>query len=117
MLKILINTCTSELIIIVVINILLVVYKMEYIAVIEDGVVKEDILDPNFEKYLPTIPSEVSQVNFTWKSGKKKYNYHFDILRTLDATVLEPPQISIKAKGRIPKKSKGEMTTYIYFSN
>lgn len=79
------------------------------IAVIYEGFVQADILDPNFEKYLPTIPSEVTQVNFTWMSGKKKYLYNFDILRTLDEAVLEPPKISIKRKGRIPRQSKGKL--------
>jgi len=42
------------------------------IFVIADGYVMPYILDPNFEKHLPIIPTEVSSVNFTWKSGGYK---------------------------------------------
>jgi WNT inhibitory factor 1 len=49
---------------------------MEIYAIV-NGNVLPYILDPNFEKYLPVIPSEVSYVNFTWKAGMKKYYYNF----------------------------------------
>ena len=39
---------------------------------ISSGVVLPYILDPNFEKYLPVIPPQISSVNFTWKAGDKK---------------------------------------------
>ncbi|KAL0279568.1 UNVERIFIED_CONTAM: hypothetical protein PYX00_001097 [Menopon gallinae] len=81
-------------------------YAMGEIHVIDDGIVLPYLLDPNFENYLPMIPSEVNSVNFTWRSGNKKYFYHFDILKTLDESILDPPQISIKAKGKIPKRPK-----------
>ena len=76
------------------------------IYAIVNGNVLPYILDPNFEKYLPVIPSEVSYVNFTWKSGTKKYNYNFDHLQSFDESILEAPVISIKTKGRVPKKPK-----------
>lgn len=44
---------------------------MEIFAIL-DGVVLPYILDPNFERYLPVIPSEVNSVNFTWKAGENK---------------------------------------------
>ncbi|KAK6642574.1 hypothetical protein RUM43_004076 [Polyplax serrata] len=81
-------------------------YAMGEIHVIDGGFVLPYILDPNFENYLPMIPSEVNSVNFTWRSGSKKYFYNFDILKTLDETILDPPQISIKTKGKIPKRPK-----------
>lgn len=65
------------------------------------------IKDPNFNKYLPVIPSEVSAVNFTWMSGKKKYHYHFDRLQSLDENILQPPTISIKSRGKVPQQAKG----------
>ncbi|XP_023705809.1 protein shifted isoform X1 [Cryptotermes secundus] len=79
--------------------------SMEIYAIM-DGHVLPYILDPNFEKHLPIIPSEVGYVNFTWKSGTKKYYYNFDRLQSFDEAVLEPPVISIKTKGRVPRKPK-----------
>lgn len=76
------------------------------IMVIDNGNVLPYILDPNFEKYLPIIPSEVNNVNFTWKAGTKKYNYHFDHLQSYDERILAPPMISIKNKGRVPRRPK-----------
>lgn len=78
------------------------------IFAIDNGKVSPHIKDPNFPIYLPTIPSEVSYVNFTWKSGAKKYDYHFDRLQSLDENILKPPIISIKIKGRVPRNPKGE---------
>lgn len=75
------------------------------IFAIENGNVSSYILDPNFEKYLPVIPSEVNSVNFTWKAGNKKYIYEFN-LTSFDKSVMEAPVISIKSKGRIPKHPK-----------
>ncbi|XP_039276528.1 protein shifted [Nilaparvata lugens] len=81
-------------------------FAMEIYAIM-DGNVLEYILDPNFERYLPIIPSEVEYVNFTWKSGmKKKYYYNFDRLQSFDEAILEPPVISIKTKGKVPKRAK-----------
>lgn len=79
--------------------------SMEIYA-IANGNVLPYILDPNFEKHLPVIPSEVSYVNFTWKAGLKKYYYNFDRLQSSDESILEPPVISIKTKGRVPKRAK-----------
>lgn len=79
--------------------------SMEIYAIV-NGNVLPYILDPNFEKYLPVIPSEVSYVNFTWKSGMKKYYYNFDRLQSFDEAILEAPIISIKTKGRVPKRPK-----------
>ncbi|KAJ8923680.1 hypothetical protein NQ315_010261 [Exocentrus adspersus] len=79
--------------------------SMEIYA-IANGTVMQYILDPNFEKYLPVIPSEVSYVNFTWKAGTKKYYYHFDRLQSYDEGILEAPVISIRTKGRVPKRPK-----------
>ncbi|CAH1393781.1 unnamed protein product [Nezara viridula] len=80
-------------------------YAMEIYAIV-DGHVLPYILDPNFEQYLPVIPSEVGYVNFTWKSGMKKYNYNFDRLQSLDKAILDPPVITIKTKGRVPRRPK-----------
>ncbi|PSN43065.1 hypothetical protein C0J52_11455 [Blattella germanica] len=80
-------------------------FSMQIYAIV-DGHVLPYILDPNFEKYLPIIPSEVGYVNFTWKSGVKKYYYNFDRLQSFDEAILEPPVISIKTKGRIPRRPK-----------
>lgn len=78
---------------------------MEIFAIV-NGNVLPYILDPNFEKSLPVIPSEVSYVNFTWKAGMKKYYYNFDRLQSFDERILEAPVISIKNKGRVPKRPK-----------
>lgn len=80
-------------------------YSMEIYAIM-NGNVLSYILDPNFEKYLPVIPSEVGLVNFTWKAGLKKYYYNFDRLESYNESILEAPVISIKQKGRIPKRPK-----------
>nr|CAG4650956.1 EOG090X05QS [Simocephalus serrulatus] len=81
-------------------------FPMEiYIAA--DGRVLSYILDPNFEKYLPIIPSEVGYVNFTWKSGEnKKYYYHFDRLQSFNEDILQPPTVSVETRGRVPRKPK-----------
>ncbi|KAF2901450.1 hypothetical protein ILUMI_04726 [Ignelater luminosus] len=79
--------------------------SMEIYAIV-NGNVLPYILDPNFEKYLPIIPAEVGYVNFTWKAGVKKYYYHFDRLQSFDESILEPPVLSIKIKGRVPKRPK-----------
>ncbi|RWS06834.1 protein shifted-like protein [Dinothrombium tinctorium] len=77
------------------------------IHAIVDGVVLPYVLDPNFEKYLPIIPSEVSVVNFTWKSGDSKhYYYHFDQLVSFNETILKNPVITIDTKGKVPKHAR-----------
>lgn len=78
------------------------------IYAIDNGKVSMHIKNPNFNHYLPIIPSEVSVVNFTWRSGTKKYTYHFDRLQSLDESILKTPTISIKTRGRVPKESKGK---------
>lgn len=80
-------------------------YTMKIFA-ISNGNVSPYILDPNFEKHLPIIPAEMGYVNFTWKAGSKKYFYYFDRLQSFDESILKPPVISIKAKGRVPKRAK-----------
>ncbi|XP_037938646.1 protein shifted isoform X2 [Teleopsis dalmanni] len=80
-------------------------YAHGRIYAIENGHVVNDIRDANLYKYI-TIPSEISYVNFTWKSGSKKYCYHFDRLETLDDSILKAPTLSIKAKGGVPKEKK-----------
>lgn len=78
------------------------------IYAIDNGRVSLHLRDPNFSHYLPIIPSEVSCVNFTWKSGSKKYHYNFDRLVSEDEQILKPPTISIKTSGRVPKNAKGK---------
>lgn len=77
------------------------------IYAIDNGRVSMHIKNPNFNHYLPIIPSEVSVVNFTWCSGKKKYYYHFDRMQSLDESVLKTPIISIKTQGKVPQEAKG----------
>lgn len=79
------------------------------IYAIDNGKVSYHIKDPDFNQYIPTIPSEVSCVNFTWRSGTKKYYYHFDRLQSLDENILKPPTISIKLQGKVPQQSKGKI--------
>lgn len=79
------------------------------IYVIYNGNVSQHITDPNFNQYLPVIPSEVKEVNFTWRSGPKKYYYTFDRLLSLDENILEAPKVSIKTKGRVPKEQKRKL--------
>lgn len=81
--------------------------SMQVFAII-NGHVSPYVLDPNFSNKLPVIPSEVGYVNFTWKS-KKRYYYDFDILTSSDLTILKPPVLSIKTRGRVPKTSKGNL--------
>lgn len=80
---------------------------MEIYAIAE-GQVLSYLLDPEFESKLPMIPSEVSHVNFTWKSGVKKYYYNFFLLKSYDESILKTPTITIKTQGRVPKKPKGK---------
>lgn len=81
-------------------------YSVQIYA-IDNGRVSPHLKDPHINDYLPTIPSEVSSVNFTWSSGPKKYTYHFDRLTTSDDTILKPPTISIDAMGVVPKTPQG----------
>ncbi|KYN33970.1 Protein shifted [Trachymyrmex septentrionalis] len=78
---------------------------MEIYAIAE-GRVLAYLLDPEFENKLPIIPSEVSHVNFTWKSGVKKYYYNFFRLKSYDESILKTPSITIKKEGRVPKRPK-----------
>lgn len=80
---------------------------MEIYAIAE-GQVLAYLLDPEFESKLPIIPSEVSHVNFTWKSGVKKYYYNFYRLKSFDESILKTPSITIKTQGRVPKRPKGK---------
>ncbi|KAH7976919.1 hypothetical protein HPB52_021496 [Rhipicephalus sanguineus] len=81
---------------------------MEIFAIL-DGVVLPYILDPNFERYLPVIPSGVHSVNFTWKAGENKhYYYDFDVLESFDSSILKDPVISIETKGKVPRKAKAK---------
>ncbi|XP_037298822.1 protein shifted isoform X3 [Manduca sexta] len=75
------------------------------IFAIVNGHVSPYVLDPNFSNKLPLIPSEVGYVNFTWRS-KKRYYYDFDTLTSSDPKVLNPPFLSIKPHGRVPKTAK-----------
>lgn len=77
------------------------------IYAIHNGTVLQHIKDPNFNQYLPIIPSEVSTVNFTWMSRNKKYYYNFDRLESLDENILKAPTISIKTQGKVPSEPKG----------
>lgn len=79
------------------------------IYVISEGIVLSYLLDPEFENKLPIIPSEVSYVNFTWKSGVKKYYYNFYRLKSFDESILKTPSITIKTQGRVPKRAKGKV--------
>lgn len=81
-------------------------YSMKIYA-IDNGRVSMHLKSPNFNNNLPIIPSEMSCVNFTWRSGTKKYYYNFDRLQSLDETILKPPTVSIKNKGKVPQESKG----------
>ncbi|XP_014615653.1 PREDICTED: protein shifted [Polistes canadensis] len=76
------------------------------IYVISEGIVLSYLLDPELENKLPIIPSEVSYVNFTWKSGAKKYYYNFYRLKSFDESILKTPSITIKTQGRVPKRPK-----------
>lgn len=67
--------------------------EMEIFAITE-GRVLPYLLDPEFESKLPIIPSEVTYVNFTWKSGVKKYYYNFYRLKSFDETILKTPYIT-----------------------
>ncbi|KAG8036731.1 hypothetical protein G9C98_004053 [Cotesia typhae] len=82
------------------------------IYAISEGKVLSYLLDPELENKLPIIPSEVSYVNFTWKSGVKKYYYHFNRLKSLDESILKTPSLTIKTKGRVPKRPKGNFINH-----
>jgi len=86
------------------------------IYVIAEGTVVSYLLDPDFENKVPIIPSEVSHVNFTWKSGVKKYLYNFYRLKSFDESILKTPSITIKKQGRVPKRPKGKKVEYLYNS-
>ncbi|KAG0729152.1 Wnt inhibitory factor 1 [Chionoecetes opilio] len=81
-------------------------YLME-IFVIHNGRVLPYILDPNFEKQLPVIPAQVENVNFTWRSGSKKYKYTFDYLHSEAEELLGVPTLSIPSHGTVPRKPRG----------
>ncbi|XP_017850217.1 protein shifted isoform X1 [Drosophila busckii] len=75
------------------------------IYAIQDGSVLNEMRDTSVYSYL-VIPSEVNYVNFTWKSGRRKYNYDFDRLETMDESILKAPTLSINKRGRIPQEEK-----------
>ncbi|XP_060663804.1 protein shifted isoform X1 [Drosophila nasuta] len=75
------------------------------IYAIHNGRVTNEMRDTTFYNYL-VIPSEVNYVNFTWKSGKRKYFYDFDRLQTMDESILKAPTLSINKRGRIPQEQK-----------
>ncbi|KAJ8670399.1 hypothetical protein QAD02_001658 [Eretmocerus hayati] len=79
--------------------------EMEIYA-IDEGRVVPYLLDPEFDSKLPVIPNEMSYVNFTWKSGVKKYLYDFFLLKSFDEAILQTPSITIKKQGRVPKREK-----------
>ncbi|XP_017963965.1 protein shifted isoform X2 [Drosophila navojoa] len=72
---------------------------------IHNGRVTNEMRDTTVYSYL-VIPSEVNYVNFTWKSGRRKYFYDFDRLQTMDASILKAPTLSISKRGRIPQEQK-----------
>lgn len=75
------------------------------IYAISDGTVLSYIQDPQFQSYLPVVPSEVLSVNFTWKSGDaRQYFYCFDELSSNDTSILLNPDLSIPKQGLIPKE-------------
>ncbi|CAG2169495.1 unnamed protein product [Oppiella nova] len=77
------------------------------IYAILDGNVLPYVLDPNLDKYLPTLPFSVSSVNLTWKSGDHHmYSYDFDELVSYNQEILSQPILSIESKGKVPKKAK-----------
>ncbi|XP_031621118.1 protein shifted isoform X2 [Contarinia nasturtii] len=80
-------------------------YSMKVYA-IYNGSVSMHLISPNFNNNLPIIPSELTNVNFTWRSGTKKYYYHFDRLQSLDESILKPPTVSIRIKGKVPQEAK-----------
>ncbi|XP_044013576.1 protein shifted-like isoform X2 [Aphidius gifuensis] len=80
-------------------------FEMEVYAITE-GRVLYYLLDPEFENKLPIIPGEVNSVNFTWKSGVKKYDYNFYRLKSFDETILKTPTITIKTNGHVPRRPK-----------
>ncbi|XP_019895376.1 protein shifted isoform X2 [Musca domestica] len=80
-------------------------YVQGRVYAIHNGHVMNDIRDGRIYEYL-IIPPEVNHVNFTWKSGQTKYFYHFDLLESMDESILKAPTVSIKTKGRIPKEEK-----------
>ncbi|XP_073820317.1 WNT inhibitory factor 1 isoform X2 [Musca autumnalis] len=80
-------------------------YVQGRVYAIHNGHVMNDIRDGRIYEYL-IIPPEVNHVNFTWKSGSGKYFYHFDLLESMDESILKAPTVSIKLKGRIPKEEK-----------
>lgn len=48
-------------------------------------------------------------------SGNKKYFYAFDLLDSDDKNILEPPTVTVKTKGKIPKKPKGKIKYLMFF--
>lgn len=82
------------------------------IYAIDNGKVSMHLKSPNFNNNLPIIPSELTCVNFTWRSGAKRYYYHFDRLQSLDESMLKPPTVSIRIKGKVPQEAKGLFTFY-----
>lgn len=83
-------------------------YVQGRVYAIHNGHVMNDIRDGRIYEYL-IIPPEVNHVNFTWKSGQTKYFYHFDLLESMDESILKAPTVSIKTKGRIPKEEKSKL--------
>lgn len=57
---------------------------------------------------------QVGYVNFTWMSGNKNYFYMFDTLDSDDKNILEPPTVTVKIDGKIPKRPKGKINVYLF---
>ncbi|KQS30495.1 protein shifted isoform X4 [Drosophila erecta] len=77
----------------------------ERLYAIHNSRVTNDLRDTTLYNFL-VIPSEVNYVNFTWKSGRRKYFYDFDRLQTMDESILKAPTLSIRKSGRIPQEQK-----------
>ncbi|XP_054711110.1 protein shifted-like [Uloborus diversus] len=81
------------------------------IFVITDAAVLPYILDPNFEKYLPVIPSEVNEFKFTWRSPDHEYHYEFFKLKSLHPELMRDPVLSIEPRGRVPRRNRSFSVT------
>jgi len=79
----------------------------ERLYAIHNSRVTNDLRDTTLYNFL-VIPSEVNYVNFTWKSGRRKYFYDFDRLQTMDESILKAPTLSIRKSGRIPQEQKSK---------
>ena len=58
--------------------------------------------------FVPNTTTQIDEVRFRWRAGKRKYRYNFYKLQSHDQDLLLHPTTDAPRKGRIPRKVGGK---------